>query len=220
MFALYTFTGLGVLFYLGFKISKFYRRLYPTEYRTFEDEYDEDEYNLLCYRINFEDESNEMCKFDLTDEEVEDIDKDNKIKNIVIEYMFNGRLMKYITYKKDITFPIYPFTVSKTKYNYYPEIVILNNDDITSFITPFLGPYCNFYSDREDPIKLEDTLLDHPEYDKLNFKEGKLIMISNEVPIKGRKCITRDLPCKLIWKRHAAVDPRDEHLVSEYEYVN
>lgn len=220
MFALYTFTGLGVLFYLSFKLSVIYRSLYPKEYKTFEDEYEEDDYRLLRYTVNFEDESKEMCRFDLTNEEVEEIDKDNKIKSIVIEYMFNGQLMKYITYKKDITFPIYPFNISKTKYNYYPEIIILNNEDITGFVTPFLGPYCNFYADREDPIKLEDTLIDHPDYENLNFKEGKLIMISNEVPIKGRKCVTRDLPCKLIWKRHAAVDPRDEHLVADYEYVN
>ena len=45
-------------------------------------------------------------------------------------------------------------------------------------------------------------------------------MISNETPLRGKKCITRDLPCKLIWKRHAAVDPREEHKLIDFEYVN
>jgi len=208
MFALYTFTFIGLITYV---LNKAYNYFNP--YKTFEDKYEHDDYNLLCYRITFEDGS-EMLKSELTDEEVEEMDIDeNKIKYIIIEYMFNGEFMKYITYTKDIRFPIYPFDVAPTTYPYYPDLVILNGMDITKYIQPWLGPYCNFYADREEPIKLEDALMDHPDYAEINFNTGTILMISNETPLNGRKCITKPLPCKLIWKRHAAVDPRDEHLL-------
>jgi hypothetical protein len=208
MFALYTFTFIGLITYV---LNKAYNYFNP--YKTFEDKYEHDDYKLLCYRIIFEDGS-EMLESELTDEEVEEMDIDeNKIKYIIIEYMFNGEFMKYITYTKDIRFPIYPFDITPTKYPYYPEVVILNGLDITKYIQPWLGPYCNFYTDREEPIRLEDALMDHPEYSEINFNTGTLLMISNETPLNGRKCITKPLPCKLIWKRHAAVDPRDEHLL-------
>lgn len=208
MFALYTFTFIGLITYV---LNKAYNYFNP--YKTFEDKYEHDDYKLLCYRIIFEDGS-EMLESELTDEEVEEMDIDeNKIKYIIIEYMFNGEFMKYITYTKDIRFPIYPFDVAPTTYPYYPDLVILNGMDITKYIQPWLGPYCNFYADREEPIKLEDALMDHPEYAEINFNTGTILMISNETPLNGRKCITKPLPCKLIWKRHAAVDPRDEHLL-------
>lgn len=208
MFALYTFTFIGLLTYA---LNKAYNYLSP--YKTFEDKYEHDEYNLLCYRVIFEDGS-EILESELTDRQISEMETDeNKIKCIVIEYMFNGEFMKYITYTKDITFPIYPFDIAPTKYPYYPEVVILNGMDITKYIQPWLGPYCNFYADREEPIKLEDALMEHPDYDDIDFNNGTLLLLSNETPLNGRKCITKPLPCKLIWKRHAAVDPRDEHLL-------
>jgi len=208
MFALYTFTFIGLLTYV---LNKAYNYISP--YKTFEDNHEHDEYNLLCYRVIFEDAS-EVLKSELTNEQVEEMDIDeNKIKCIIIEYMFNGEYMKYITYTKDIAFPIYPFDVAITKYPYYPEVIILNGIDITKYIHPWLGPYCNFYIDREEPIKLEDALMEHPDYKEFDFNNGTLLMLSNETPLNGRKCITKPLPCKLIWKRHAAVDPRDEHLL-------
>jgi len=208
MFALYTFTFIGLLTYV---LNKAYNYLNP--YKTFEDKYEHDEYNLLCYRISFEDGS-EIVESELTDEQLSEMETDeNKIKSVVIEYMFNGEFMKYITYTKDIRFPIYPFDIAPTKYQYYPEVVILNGMDITKYIQPWLGPYCNFYIDREEPIKLEDALMDHPDYQDIDFNNGTLLMLSNETPLNGRKCITKLLPCKLLWKRHAAVDPRDEHLL-------
>ena len=149
-------------------------------------------------------------KLDLTSEEIEDIDKENKIKYIIIDYMFNGQFMKYLTYDKDITFPFYSFKIEPTKFPYYPETVILNGVDVTNYVIPYLGPLQNFYIDRHDAIKLEDILLEHPEYDKMNFNKGQIIMISNETPLDGKKCITKELPCILNWKRHAAVDPRDD----------
>ena len=163
MFALYTFTFMGLLTYV---LNRAY--VYFNPYKTFEDKYINDEYKLLCYRIFFEDGS-ETVESELTDEQVEKIEADAslKIKYIVIEYMYNGEFMKYITYIKDIRFPIYPFDISPTKYAYYPEFIILNEMDITKYIRPWLGPYCNFYTDREEPIKLEDALMDHPEYENI-----------------------------------------------------
>ena len=165
MFALYTFTFMGLLTYV---LNRAY--VYFNPYKTFEDKYINDEYKLLCYRIFFEDGS-ETVESELTDEQVEKIEADAslKIKYIIIEYMYNGEFMKYITYIKDIRFPIYPFDISPTKYAYYPEFIILNEMDITKYIRPWLGPYCNFYTDREEPIKLEDALMDHPEYENIDF---------------------------------------------------
>lgn len=211
MWTLYAFSTIGIV---GYFINKIYRMFYPLKLRSFEDTYEEDEYNLLCYRIKFEDGS-EMSKLELTNEEVDEINEESKIKYITIEYMFNGKFMKYITYDKDITFPFYLFKVSEPKFPYYPETVILNGVDVTSYVTPYLGPLVNFYIDRHDPIKLEDALADHPDFNSFDFNNGNLIMISNETPLSGKKHITRELPCKLIWKRHAAVDPRDEHKLAD-----
>ena len=102
MWALYTFTTIGVI---GYIMRKIYRIFYPLVMKSFDDVYEEDEYTLLCYRIKFED-GTDINKLELTNEEVADIDEDNKIKYIIIEYMFNGKFMKYITYDKDITFPV------------------------------------------------------------------------------------------------------------------
>lgn len=211
MFALYTFTAVGILTYV---LNKVYNYLYP--YKSFEDTYEKDQYILLCYRIKFEDDS-EIVESDTTLEKLEDMEKnlDVKIKHILIEYMYNGQFMKYITYTKDIAFPIYKFDIVPTKYPYYPEIVILNGMDVTNFIHPWLGPYCNFYTDRAEPISLKDALMDHPDYEDIDFENGTLLMISNKTPLNGRKCIAKPLPAKLLWKRHAAVDPRDDHILEK-----
>jgi hypothetical protein len=173
-----------------------------------------DEYNLICYKIKLENGPT-LLKHELTKEEIDKIEEDDKIEYIIIEYTFNGELMKYITRNKDITFPIYEFNVEPTKFLYYPETIILNDLDVTNYVSPFLGPLCNFYRDRNEPIKLKDALIEHPDYDKINFEDGKLIMISNETPLNGKKVKISNLPCELIWKRHAAVDPRDDDKLLE-----
>jgi hypothetical protein len=173
-----------------------------------------DEYNLICYKIKLENGPT-LLKHELTKEEIDKIEEDDKIEYIIIEYTFNGVLMKYITRNKDITFPIYEFNVEPTKFLYYPETIILNDLDVTNYVSPFLGPLCNFYRDRNEPIKLKDALTEHPDYDKINFEDGKLIMISNETPLNGKKVKISNLPCELIWKRHAAVDPRDDDKLLE-----
>lgn len=216
MWTLYAFLTFGSIVYF---INKIYRIFYPLKFKSFEDSYEQDEYTLLCYKIRFEDNST-MSKFELTDEEVSEIDEANKIKYITIKYMFNGKLMKYITYNKDITFPLYVFKVVEPRFPYYPETIILNGVDVTDYITPYLGPLTNFYNDMASPIKLEDALSEHPDFDSFDFNKGNLIMVSNETPLNGKKCITKELPCQLIWKRHAAVDPRDEHKLKDFEFVS
>ena len=215
MWSLYAITNIGIIGYIS---SKIYRIFKPLPMKSFEDTYEDDEYILLCYRIKFE-HGTDMDKLELTNEEIADIDKENKIKYITIEYMFNGKFMKYITYDNDITFPFYVFKVDEPKFPYYPETIILNGVIVTNYITPYLGPLCNFYGDRHDPIKLEDALADHPDFDSFDFKNGSLMMISNDTPINGKKCILKELPCRLTWKRHAAVDPRDEHKLKLYDDI-
>lgn len=201
--------GISFLFIFG-QIFKGIKNFFSKKINDEVDEIEEkDEYNLICYKIKLEDNS-VIIKYDITTEELDEIEEDNKIIYIIIEYTFNGQLMKYITRNKDITFPIYEFKVEPTKFLYYPETIILNDLDVTNYVSPFLGPLCNFYRDRNEPIKLKDALIDHPDYDKINFEEGKLIMISNTTPLNGKKVKISNLPCELIWKRHAAVDPRDD----------
>lgn len=216
MWTLYTLTSLG---FIGYFLNKIYRKLYPVVLKSFDDVYEDDEYTLLCFHIKYEDGTNEDV-LELSNEEIEKLDSENKIKYIIMDYMFNGQFMKYITYEKDITFPFYVFNVTPPRFPYYPEMIILNNVDVTSYVTPYLGPLCNFYNDRHAPIKLEDALSDHPDFDNFDFSKGTLLMISNNTPINGKKTIARELPCNLIWKRHAAVDPRDEDKLKDFEFVD
>jgi hypothetical protein len=209
MWILYSISGFLASSFLINKIFDFYNKFYPTKYKSFEDVPVKDDYNIICYRIRLEDNS-EIVKSELGLEDIEEIEESNKINYITIEYMFNGQFMKYITRKQDIRFPIYPFKVEPTRFLYYPESIFLNEVNITNWVTPYLGPLCNFYRDREEPIELKDVLIDHPNFENFDFDDGVLIMISNDTPIKGKKCIIKKLPCGLIWKRHAAVDPCDD----------
>ena len=210
MWALYTITGLFSSGYLINKILKIYNSFYPVKIKSFDDVVkEEDEYTLICYRIKTDNEK-ELIETDLDEETIKSIEETDNIIYIIIEYMFNGNLMKYITYKKDIQFPIYRFKVEPTKYLYYPESIFFDEINITNYVTPYLGPLCNFYNDREEQPDLKDILADHPRYNDFNFEDGLIIMISNDTPINGKKCFIKKLPYKLNWKRHAAVDPKDD----------
>ena len=175
---------------------------------------DDDEYILLCYVIRYEDGEDEIL-VETSEEDIKEKDELSKIDHIVIKYMFNGKLMKYITRNLDIEFPIYNFNVEPTLFPYYPDIMFLNNIDVTDYLRPYLGPLCNFYSDREEPVSLKDALMDHPGVESLDFESGTFQIISNKTPLNGRKSFIKELPCSLTWKRHAAVDPRDEAKVGE-----
>jgi hypothetical protein len=210
MWLLYSISGLFASSILIDKLYTLYNKFYPRKYKTFEDIPSKDDYIIICYRIKLEDNS-EITKTELGIEDIEEIEENCKIDYIIIEYMFNGQFMKYLTRKQDIRFPIYPFKIEPARFLYYPETVFLNDIDITNYVTPYLGPLCNFYIDREEPIDLKDILIGHPNFENFNFDDGVLIMISNDTPLNGKKCIVKKLPTKLIWKRHAAVDPKDDH---------
>jgi hypothetical protein len=209
MWILFSLSGIFASSLLVNKIYDLYNKFYPPKYKTFEDIPTNDSYDIICYRLKLEDNS-VITRTELGIEDIEEIEELNKIEYITIEYMFNGKFMKYITRNQDISFPIYRFKVEEPKFPYYPESVFLNEVNITNYIIPYLGPLCNFYRDREEPIKLSDVLADHPNFENFNLNDGMLIIISNDTPINGKKCIIKKLPCDLIWKRHAAVDPRDE----------
>ena len=200
-------TSFALFSYFGYKI---FRKFYPLKFKTFEDVYLDDKYTFLCINIKFKDGSDKQISEEILQEEIDELHEKNAIKYTIIEYMFNGKFMKYMSYDRDITFPIYAFNVTPPIYPYYPETILLNGEDITCYISPCLGPLCNFYLDRGAPISLEDALIDHPNIDNLDLKNGTLEFISNETPYEGIKHITKELPCRLIWKRHAAVDPRND----------
>ena len=71
----------------------------------------------------------------------------------------------------------------------------MNKDDITTYIKPFLGPKENFYKDKNVVMNLKDILEEHPEFNKLNFDEGEIIIRS-----ESNKTIVYDLPWKPVWK--------------------
>jgi hypothetical protein len=207
MWLFYTTCNLVLFSYIGYKI---FRRFYPLKFKSFEDKYENDQYIFLCIRLKFKDGSDDQITEEITKQEIEDIHEKNEIEYIILEYMFNGKFMKFLSYERDITFPIYNFNVTPTIFPYYPEIILLNGEDVTCYISPYLGPLCNFYVDRGNTLSLKDSLRDHPNINNLDLNCGTLEFISNETPFEGNKHIVKELPCRLNWKRHAAVDPRND----------
>jgi len=205
MWPFYTVCSFGFFSYFVYKIFK---KFYHLKIKIFDDIYLDDEYVFLCIKIKFEDGSDKQISEEILQEEINELHKKNAIKYTIIEYMFNGKFMKFLSYNRNVAFPIYTSNIIPQTYPYYPETILLNEEDITCYISPFLGPLCNFYLDKGVLMNLEDVLMDHPNINNLDLKNGKLEFISNETPYEGKKHIIKELPCRLIWKRHAAVDPR------------
>ena len=206
-------TSLAITSFYSLKyIFRMYNNLYISD-KTFENHNtneEDDEYILICYLINLKDGTEKKYPEELSLEEIENLDENIGINFIEIHYLFNGIFMKYITRELDLTFPIYSFNVSKTYHKYYPEKIFINGLDVTDYIMPYAGPLCNFYNDRSEPIKIEDCLRNHPEISDIDLNNGYLEFVSNSIEGIGRKLIKKELPCRLIWKRHAAVDPIEE----------
>ena len=114
MLALYTVLGLFSSGYLVKRIINIYNSINVVKYKSFEDVVENDEYTLICYRIKT-DNGKELVEVELDEETIKSIEETDEITYITIEYMFNGNLMKYITYRKDIRFPIYKFKVEPAK---------------------------------------------------------------------------------------------------------
>ena len=193
MFYLFLLSGIltGVFIYKKVKYL-----FYPI--LTFEDfdDIEDDEYNLISFDVNYNNGNKEsfVNEDELNTEFLEELDSKNKIDNVIINYTYNGKFMKYITYDLTVDFPIYDMNIDMTDYE-YPKLFILNNIDLTGYIKPFLGPKYNFYIDRTRVIKLKDILKDYPDLDNLNTEVGILDIYTS----KDRK-VTIELPWPVNWK--------------------
>ena len=179
--------------FLGFIGYKFIKNLYWPKLKSFEDEYQNDEYNLLSYCIVYKDNTKEDITSEITNEDIEEKNDEKQIKYIKINYMCNCKLYKYITYSRDTSFPIYDSNVNKDKQRNI-EKVFINDEDVTYYIKPYLGPKNNFYIDKSVNIKLEDIL----ESENINLKEGKVKIITDD-----NEVIEHDLPWRPVWKPYA-----------------
>jgi hypothetical protein len=168
---------------------------YPT--LSFDDieEYEDDEYNLLSYEVNYKDNTKESYgEEDLTEDFFKELDSKNKIDYILINYTYNGKFMKYITYDFNVDFPIYDLNIDMTDYE-YPVSFVFNNIDLTGYLIPYLGPKYNFYSDKTNTIKIKDLLKDHPDFENLILNEGVL-----DIHTSKDRNVTIELPWPVNWK--------------------
>ena len=193
MYLLYG-TITSTLLYFTYKVVKY---LFFPRLKTFEEKQVDDEYVLLCYRIKYEDDTEQTISEELTSEDFETMNEENPIKYVIIHYMFNNKIMNYITYNLNTEFPIYDVNVQKGTGRKL-EQVLLNDIDVSQYIIPYIGPKDNFYLDKDVKIKLKDLFFDHPDLDVLNFDEGKIKLITNT-----KKEIEYDLPWTPMFKPYS-----------------
>jgi len=193
MFFLYGTITTGILCMLMYN---FIRYMFFPKLKSFDDEYRvQDEYTLFCYRIKYEDGKEDVENDELAYDDLKVMNENNKIKYIIIDYMFNNKFMKYITYDMNIEFPIYDVDVNIGENREIIDTVLLNDIDITAYVTPFLGPKENFYKDLNIKMYLKDILEEHPEIDTFDFDNGNLI-----IKAMSGKVIEYELPWSPIWK--------------------
>lgn len=198
MFLLYT----SITFGIAYSVYKFINYLFFPKLKSFDEDYlfVEDEYMFLSYNIKHFDNTNSVILEELSQEEIEKIDSENKIKYIIIDYLYNNKLMKYITYSLDIEFPIYEFDIDHSTENETIERVLLNGEDVTTYVKPFLGPKNNFYNDKNIKIKLSDMFDEHPKLTELNFNNGHL-----EIYAVSGKHLVYNLPWTPVWKQFSGL---------------
>ena len=97
------------------------------------------------------------------------------VKFIILEYMYNNKLMKQIIKNRVLSFPIYNFPIRKTEFEYYPEQMFLDGVDITSYVKLYCGPAINFYMDTDHDQYLSDILYDHPVLKILSLQKKVMI---------------------------------------------
>lgn len=198
MYLLYTSITIG-LTYSFYKLCKY---LFFPKLKSFDDNFssdDEDDYMFLSYTIKYFDGSKTEISEELSQEEIEELDSENKIKYIIINYLYNDKLMKYITYSLDIEFPIYETKAFSSNCEII-ESVYLNEKDVTSYVKPFLGPKNNFYIDKNIKINMRDMFEDYPELENLDFLEGTIEIVSSS----GKK-LFYDLPWTPMWKKFSGL---------------
>lgn len=159
--------------------------------------------------IEVEEEPETIPNPDYIGEWVEPEHEGLMVKFIILEYMYNKQLMKQIIKNRTLNFPIYNFPIRKTEFEYYPEQMFLDGADITNYVKPYLGPAINFYMDTDHEQYLKDILYDHPVF-KDNFSKvtDPMWILTCPTKFSDRKLLGKDINKKLIFKRHAAVDPR------------
>lgn len=193
MFFLYGTITTGILSFFTYKLLKY---LFFPKLKSFDNDFkDEDEYTLFCHRIKYEDGNEDIENDEITREDLEVMNEKNKIKYVIIDYMYNNKFMRYITYDMNIEFPIYDVDVNLSENREYIDTILLNNIDITSYVKPFLGPKENFYKDKNIKMKLQDLLEEHPDFDVFDFEVGKL-----EIFAESGKKIEYELPWTPVWK--------------------
>lgn len=115
-----------------------------------------EDYHLLSYNIFYE--SGDIVELDELNEESLKTFEENEedvIKFIQIVYLFKNVLYKFITYDKDITFPIYDIHQQNSGIVTIDSFYI-DDKDFTSVIKPYIGPNNNFYSDKGIKFNLKD----------------------------------------------------------------
>lgn len=193
MFFLYGTITTGILSFFTYKLLKY---LFFPKLKSFDNDFkEEDEYTLFCHRIKYEDGNEDIENDEITREDLEVINEKNKIKYVIVDYMYNNKFMRYITYDMNIDFPIYDVDVKLSENREHIDTVLLNNIDITSYVKPFLGPKENFYKDKNIKMKLQDLLEEHLDFDVFDFEIGKLEIIAES----GKK-IEYELPWIPVWK--------------------
>jgi hypothetical protein len=198
MYLLYTSVSLSV----AYSIYKLVNYLFFPKLTSFDDDYlfVEDEYMFLSYTIKHIDNTNSVILEELSQEEVEKIDSENKIKYVIIDYLYNNKLMRYITYSLDIQFPIYEFDIDNSTGREIIGRVLLNEEDVTTYVKSFLGPKNNFYNDKNVKINLSDMFDDHPKLSEMNFNDGHL-----EIYAISGKHLDYPLPWTPIWKQFSGL---------------
>ena len=193
MYLFYT----SITFGIAYSIYKFVNYLFFPKLKSFDEDYlfVQDEYMFLSYTIKHFDSTNSIILEELSKEEIKKIDSENKIKYVIIDYLYNNKLMKYITYSLDIQFPIYEFDIDHNVEKEVVERVLLNGEDVTTYVKPFLGPKNNFYNDKNIKIKLSDMFDEHPKITELNFNDGYL-----EIYAISGKHLIHNLPWTPVWK--------------------
>lgn len=211
MYLLYASITTACVGYFSYKILRY---LYFPKKKYFEDKPIQDEYTLFCYRIYNEDETENVVTEDIEYSEILEINEDTPIKKIIIDYMYNGRFMKYITYDLNIDFPIYESNVKFPSGAKFPVKFLINNVDVTHCFTPFLGPKNNFYLDKNSRITLEDIFMDYPEKETININEGII-----EIHDTGGNTHVHQLPWKPIWKTNTG-DADNSKFLTDYILLN
>lgn len=197
-----------------FLIYSFYKTvkyIFFPNLKSFEDVYaGKDEYIFLCCKIKYEDDSENNFTDEITYEELIELNENNLIKYIIIDYMYNNKYMRYINYDMNIDFPIYDVDINQSIGGETIENIYLNNVEVTSYITPFLGPKNNFYLDKNVKIVLKDLFKECPKFSELDFKDGKIDIIT-----KSGKKLSYDLPWTPVWKQFSG----DLDLTKEINFI-